>query len=123
MKKLLMGAGIFIAALCVNGVAIAGGHVDMKAKYTTLHKAAVVANDKAKKIGFEWRDARDKKAKAVTLKGKDGKKIKTSYLGAAESYAAMGDYKNAIKYAKIAKHQGESAYAQGVSQKSAGPRH
>ena len=89
-----------------------------EAAYKKLHAEAVAANDKALAAGGEWRDARGKKSKFIKCGDK-----KMSILHAAECYAAKGDYDNAIKYAEMAKGQGEQGYRQAMNQKNAGPRH
>gem|GEM_PF-2166517 len=93
------------------------------ANYDAARKAAVAAVDKAKKAGGEWRDTRWKKSGAVKVKGADGKKMKMSYLAAADHYHKAGDDEKAMKYLEIVKHQGEMGYQQAMEQKNAGPRH
>ena len=113
MKKMTLIVTLLAAMMATSGLAVAD-----EAEYKKLHADAVAALDKANSIGGEWRDSRDKKAKAV----KCGEK-KMSYLHAAECYAKEGDYKKAMKYAGIAKFQGERGYEQAMEQKNAGPRH
>ena len=114
MKDMLLKVVLLAVAVVVSGLAVAD-----KATYEAEHKAAVAALDKAKKVGGEWSNARWKKA-ATAIKV-DGKNM--SYLHAAEAYAAKGDYENAIKYAELAKSQGEMGYQQAMEQRSAAPRH
>ncbi len=100
------------------GTAGAGGD---EAAYKMAHEDAVAALDMAKKVDGEWRDARWKKSKAVKVKvGEETKKM--SNLAAAETYAKMGDYTMAIKYANIARFQGVAGYQQAMDQKNAGPQ-
>ncbi len=113
MKQLL--STVLVALLAVGMISSA---LADEAAYKKLHAEAVVANDKAKEAGGEWRDARDKKSKFIECGDK-----KMSILHAAECYAAKGDYKNAMKYAEMAKSQGELGYQQAIQQKNAGPRH
>ena len=113
MKKMTLIVTLLAAMMATSGLAVAD-----EAAFKKLHAEAVAANDKANSIGGEWRDARDKKAKAV----KCGEK-KMSYLHAAECFAKEGDYKKAMKYAGISKFQGEMGYQQAMEQKNAGPRH
>jgi hypothetical protein len=87
-------------------------------------KGANKAVDLAAKVGGEWRDIRWKKSKAVKVKGskgKDGKEIKTSILGAAEEYAKMGNFKEANKLIKKAISHADMGYQQAREQKGAGP--
>ena len=114
---------VMVATLIAGIMAFPLALADEAKTYKKLHGEALAALDKANRIEGEWRDARWSKSKAVKVKGKDGKSKSMSYLGAAEAYAKMGDYKNAIKYIKIAKFQGEAGYKQAMEQKRAGPRH
>ena len=91
-----------------------------EATYKMAHEDAVNALDMAASVDSEWRDSRWKKSKAVKVKI-DGQTKKMSYLHAAEAYAKMGDWENAVKYAEIARFQGMAGYQQGVGQKNAGP--
>ncbi len=113
MKQL---SGIVLVVLLTVG--FASSALADEAAYKKLHAEAVAANDRAGEVGGEWRDARDKKAKFIKCGDK-----KMSILHAAECYAAKGDYKSAMKYAKMAKSQGELGYQQVMEQKDAGPRH
>ena len=117
MKKMTLKVALLAATMVTSGMAVADGHMN-EAGYKKAHAAAVAALDKAKSVKGEWRDSRDKKAKAV----KCGEK-KMSYLHAAECFAAAGDWKKAVKNAEIAKFQGERGYEQAMEQKNAGPRH
>ena len=114
MKKMTLKVALLATMMATSGFAVAMDEDSYRAE----HKAAVEALDKAKKVGGEWRDSRWKKSTAVKVGDK-----KMSYLAAAEAYAAEGDYKNAMKYAGIAKFEGEMGYQQAMDQKSAGPRH
>lgn len=113
MKQL---SGIALVALLTVGFAPSA--LADEAAYKKLHAEAVAANDKANEIGGEWRDARAKKSKYIKCGDK-----KMSILHAAECYAAKGDYKNAMKYAEVAKSQGELGYQQAMREKNASPRH
>lgn len=112
MKKMTLKVALLAALMATSGMAVAD-----EAAYKKLHAEAVAALDKAASVKGEWRDARDKKAKAVKCGDK-----KMSYLHAAECFAAKGEYDKAMKHAKTAKFQGEMGYEQAMGQKNAGPR-
>lgn len=92
-----------------------------EATYKMTHEDAVYALDKAASVGGEWRDARWERSKAVKVKV-DGETKSMSYLAAAETYAKMGDWENAVKYAEIARFQGVAGYQQAIGQANAGPQ-
>ena len=117
-KNLTLGTALaFLLGTMSMGTVIAS---DEKT-YKMAHEDAVAALDMAASVDSEWRDSRWKKSKAVKVKI-DGQSKKMSYLHAAEAYAKMGDWENAVKYAEIARFQGMAGYQQGVSQKNAGPQ-
>ena len=93
---------------------------------TDAYKNAVAeanaALDKAASVGGEWRDSRWKKSSFVTYTTKDGKKVKASFMGAAEVAAENCDFESAMKYLETAKFQGEMGYEQAMEQKTAGPK-
>ena len=107
-----------IAAAFVVGCAGAVMSAE-EAAFQRLYEQAVEANDKAASVGGEWRDARDDKRSSAIRVGKK----KYSNLGAAKAYAEQGDFKNAMKYAEIARMQGVLGYQQAIEQRDAGPRH
>ena len=92
---------------------------------TAAYKQAVAdanaALDKAKSVKSEWRDSRWKKSKFVKYTTRDGKTVKSSYMGAAAVAAENCDFTAALKFLDTAKFQGEMGYEQGMQQKSAGP--
>ena len=115
-KSLTLGTALAVMLGLSSGSAIAKD----EATYKMAHEDAVNALDMAASVDSEWRDSRWKKSKAVKVKI-DGQTKKMSYLHAAEAYAKMGDWENAVKYAEIARFQGMAGYQQGVGQKNAGP--
>ena len=117
-RKLALGAAL---AFMLGATAIGTASANDEATYKMLHQDAVAALDMAASVGGEWRDSRWKKSKAVKIKI-DGQTKKMSYLGAAEVYAKMGDWVNAVKYADIARFQGVAGYQQAISQQDAGPK-
>ena len=122
MKKLATTLPIALATAMT--VALAAGCAgaamsEQEAAFNKLYQEAVEANDKAASVGGEWRDARDDKRSSAIRVGKK----KYSNLGAAKAYAEQGDFKNAMKYAEIAKRQGMLGYEQAMEQRNAGPRH
>ena len=103
MKHLavLMGALLLIGCAGMDGGDSAKKSIDPAVQ--TAIDDAVAANKKAASVGYEWRDA--------------GKMIKD-----AQAAAETGDNEKALSLAKKAKTQGELGYAQGMTEKSAGPR-
>jgi hypothetical protein len=120
MKRLTPGIALAFLIGSLAGISTAGASGD-EAAYNMAHEDAVAALDMAKKVGGEWRDARWKKSTAVKVKV-EGKTKKMSHLAAAEAYAKMGDYENAIKHADIAKFQGVAGYQQAKGQMNAKPQ-
>jgi hypothetical protein len=120
MKRLTPGIALAFLIGSLAGISTAGASGD-EAAYNMAHEDAVAALDMAKKVGGEWRDARWKKSSAVKVKV-EGKTKKMSHLAAAEAYAKMGDYENAIKHADIAKFQGVAGYQQAKGQMNAKPQ-
>ena len=108
-----------------SGKAMASGEA-MACEPTAAYKNAVAeataALDKAKSVGGEWRDSRWKKSSFVKYTGKDGKTVKSSFMGAAAAAAENCDFTSAMKYLETAKFQGEMGYQQAMEQKSAGPK-
>ena len=70
--------------------------------YETAKKAALVQVDKARDVGYEWRDSRQ-------------------LLKEADAAAKAGDTEKAIKLAKKVEEQGKAAVKQAKQQKNAGP--
>ena len=101
---------------------VAGSACKPTAAYDQAVADANAALDKAKSVKGEWRDARWKKSSFVKLKDKDGKTVKTSFMGAAAVAAEKCDFDSAMKYLETAKFQGEMGYQQGMGQKNAGPK-
>ena len=91
------------------------------AEYNQAVADANAALDKAKSVKSEWRDSRWKKSKFVKYKTRDGKTVKSSFMGAAAVAAENCDFDSAMKYLETAKFQGEMGYEQGKEQASAGP--
>ena len=101
---------------------VAGAACKPSAAYNQAVADANAALDKAASVGGEWRDSRWKKSKFVKVKGKDGKSVKTSFMGAAAVAAENCDFDSAMKYLETAKFQGEMGYDQAMGQKDAGPK-
>lgn len=97
MKKMLLI--VATSLLILSGSANAAGKTDAEAAIA----AATAALDKAKAVGFEWRDSR-------------------KLLKKAESITKKGEYNQAVKLANTAKKQGEDAVKQAAAQKNAGPQ-
>jgi hypothetical protein len=117
-RKCAIGAAlVFLLSTVALGTASAA---DDEATYKMAYEDAVAALDMAASVDGEWRDARWPRSKAVKVKV-DGETKSMSYLAAAEAYAKMGDWKNAIKYAEIARFQGVAGYQQAMGQKDAKP--
>jgi len=114
MKKLL-GIALMAALLSATSV-YADGHGKKMAAVEAEIAKANAALDKAKKLGYEWRDARWKKSKFVKCGDK-----KMSILAAAECEAKAGNYDKALKHAQFATFQGEAGVKQAMAQKNAGP--
>lgn len=102
MKKLSML--LAAAMLAMSSSAFAAS----KADAAKAIAEANAANDAAKKLGFEWRDVRWKKAKKPLLKQ-------------AEDAMKKGDYNKAVKLANEAKKHGELAQQQAKAEANAGP--
>jgi len=117
-RQLAMGAAL---ALLLGATAAGTASANDEATYKMAHEDAVAALDMAASVDGEWRDARWGKSKAVKVKV-DGETKSMSYLAAAETYAKMGDWENAVKYAEIARFQGIAGYQQALGQQDAGPR-
>ena len=71
--------------------------------FESARQQAITELDKAKAVGFEWRDSR-------------------KILEQAEKAEKAGDHEKAMKLVNQAKQQGIVAAAQAESQKNAGPR-
>ena len=71
--------------------------------YEAAKKAALVQVDKARDVGYEWRDSRQ-------------------LLKEADAAAKAGDTEKAIELAKKVEAQGKAAVKQAKEQKNAGPR-
>ena len=120
MKKLTkLSLAITTAIMMTSSLAIAAPG---KAEYDKAVAAANAALDKAASVQGEWHDSRWKKSTFVKYKTKDGKTIKSSYMGAAAAAAADGDYASAMKFLETATFQGNMGYEQAMGQKNAGPR-
>lgn len=109
MKKLAI-IGIAIITLTLSGCSWNWGWFGWfddaegnSGEVATAIKAAEAAIKKANSIGGSWRDT---------------KKI---YLKKAKAAAAKGENKEAFKFAKRAKFEGEMAYKQAQEQAKAGP--
>jgi len=104
MKKLavLFAALSMLTMVGCASIGSFGGKTEEVVDYPTLVEQANAAINKAKSVGSEWRDSR-------------------KILKKAAKAAKAGKMELAMKLAKKAKIQGELGYAQGVSQKNAGP--
>ncbi len=102
MKKLTIGAVILLMVGCASTPSMEKVESATNMDFDALVKEAKGNIDKAASIGYEWRDTR-------------------KILKKAQAAAKAGDIKKAVKLATLAKKQGELAYAQGQSQKDAGP--
>ncbi|UCE89590.1 MAG: SoxXA-binding protein [Pseudomonadota bacterium] len=105
MKKLASLAIAIVVALMLS--ACAGGEKAPAVSAEDAQAAIAAAKDatnKAKSVGYEWRDT--------------GKVIK-----GAEAALKEGKVEDAIKLANKAKRQSENAYAQYEANKGAGPRY
>ena len=71
--------------------------------YEAAKKAALAEVDKARDVGYEWRDSRQ-------------------LLKEADAAAKAGDTEKAIKLAKKVEEQGKAAVKQAKEQGNAGPR-
>ena len=71
--------------------------------YEAARKAALVQVDKARDVGYEWRDSRQ-------------------LLKEADAAAKAGDSEKAIKLAKKVEEQGKAAVKQAKEQNNAGPK-
>ena len=116
-KNFTLGAALTLLFTMSLGTAVASD----EATFKMVHEDAVLALDKAASVDGEWRDSRWKKSKAVKVKI-DGQTKQMSYLHAAEAYAKMGDWENAVKYADIARFQGIAGYQQAIDQQNAAPQ-
>lgn len=116
-KNFTLGTALALLFTLSLGTAVASD----EATYKMAHEDAVAALDMAASVGSEWRDARWKRSKAVKVQV-NGETKRMSYLHAAEAYAKMGDWENAVKYAEIARFQGMAGYQQGVGQQNAAPQ-
>ena len=98
MKSPKMILASALLALAISPLAALAGN-----DYAAAKQAALTEIDKAKDVGYEWRDSR-------------------KILKEADAAAEAGNTEKAITLAKIAEEQGKAAVKQAKEQSNAGPR-
>jgi hypothetical protein len=104
MRGRTMKAPEFVLALAL--LAVTATPLALQAAnddYEAARKAALVQVDKARDVGYEWRDSRQ-------------------LLKEADAAAKAGDSEKAIKLAKKVEEQGKAAVKQAKEQNNAGPK-
>lgn len=98
MKSPKMILASVLLALAVSPLAVLADK-----DYAAAKKAALAEVDKARDVGYEWRDSRQ-------------------LLKEADAAAKAGDTEKAIKLAKKVEEQGKAAVKQAKQHKNAGPQ-